>query len=55
MEQAHATFEATPARSAARFFALCRTTRTIGRQFFKTEEFFAGWRNWFDLFVDRFR
>ncbi len=42
-------------RSEARFFALCGTTRTIGRRFFNTEEFFAGWRNWSGLVVDRSR
>ncbi len=52
MEHAHGTFEAVPARSAARFFALCRTTRRIGRRFFKTEEFFAGWGNWIAVLAD---
>jgi hypothetical protein len=52
MEQAHGTFEAIPARSAAGFFALCRTTRTIGRRSFKTEEFFAGWHNWIAALAD---
>jgi hypothetical protein len=37
---------------ASGFFALCRTTRTIDRRFFKTEKFFAGWRNWIAALAD---
>ncbi len=48
-------FDGNLACSNARFFALRPTTQTIGRRLIKAAEFLANWRNWVDLFVDRFR